>query len=78
MLLYKTSLLEFIGLGRQREALLDAGAPFVRLTGSGPTLYTLVDNWNRGEEIFRRLKDRGHEAYLAKLLRPGESSSPPL
>lgn len=74
----RVALLEFTGLGRQREALLDAGAPFVRLTGSGPTLYTLVDNWHSGKAIFRRLKDCGYEAYLVRLLGPGESSTPPL
>ena len=74
----RVALLAFPGLERQREALLDAGAPFARLTGSGPTLFTLVESRHQGEAIFRRLKDRGHEAYLARLLGPGESSPLPL
>lgn len=58
----------FPGLLRSRRAMLAAGAPFVRLTGTGPALYTLVERREEGEAILGRLTAGGHEAYLAALV----------
>jgi len=58
----------FPDLDEHRTALLKAGAAFVRLSGSGPTLFTLTDSREEGERILGRLKGKGHKAYLVELL----------
>lgn len=58
----------FPNLDEHRRALLEAGAAFARLSGSGPTLFTLVDSREEGEEVLSKLKENGHNAYLAKLM----------
>ena len=58
----------FPDLDEYRTALLKAGAAFVRLSGSGPTLFTLTDSREEGERILGRLKGNGHKAYLVELL----------
>ena len=63
----------FPGLAKARRALSKAGAPFARLTGTGPALYTLVERQEEGESILGRLKAGGHEAYLARLVGPNAS-----
>ncbi len=60
----------FPGLAKHRRALLKAGAPFVRLTGTGPALFTLVDRCEDGEAILHQLKAGGYEAHLAALFEP--------
>ena len=60
----------FRGLEVQLQTLLDAGAPFASLTGSGPALYTLVHSQEEATIISSLLKANGHEAYLARLLGP--------
>ncbi|MSQ22883.1 MAG: 4-(cytidine 5'-diphospho)-2-C-methyl-D-erythritol kinase [Dehalococcoidia bacterium] len=57
----------FPGLAKGRRALLKAGAPFARLTGTGPTLFALVEHLEEGKAILGRLVAGGHEAYLASL-----------
>ena len=46
-----------------RRAMLDAGAPWVRLTGSGPAMYTFADSEAEASAIALRLRDAGHRAY---------------
>ncbi len=58
----------FLGLEDYRQAMLDAGAPFVRLTGTGPALYTLVDDEQTGNAMLAKLKAGGHEAYISRLV----------
>ena len=48
-----------------RRAMLDAGAPWVRLTGSGPAMYTFADSEAEASAIALRLRDAGHRAYAA-------------
>jgi len=55
----------FPSLNDYWQLLLDAGAQDVHLCGSGPTLFTLSADYERGERIYHRLLDRGLEAYLA-------------
>jgi 4-diphosphocytidyl-2-C-methyl-D-erythritol kinase len=45
----------FPGLGEHRARLRAAGAPWVRLSGAGPTLFTLVPGRAEGEAIAARL-----------------------
>jgi len=50
-----------------REAFLAAGAPFARLSGSGPTLYTLLPDQDEGWRICQRLAARGIRCWLVPL-----------
>ncbi|MDO8750191.1 MAG: 4-(cytidine 5'-diphospho)-2-C-methyl-D-erythritol kinase [Dehalococcoidia bacterium] len=65
----------FPGLTKGRRALLKAGAPFARLTGTGPALFTLVERREEGDAILGQLKAGGYEAHVARLLGPGEDDS---
>lgn len=47
------------------RAFLDSGAPPVRLSGSGPTLFALCDRLAVAAPIWRRLRADGHDAWLA-------------
>ena len=48
-----------------RRAMLDAGAPWVRLTGSGPAMYTFTASAEVANGMAGRLRDAGHRAYAA-------------
>ena len=48
-----------------RRAMLDAGAPWVRLSGSGPAMYAFAASASEAASIARRLRDAGHRAYAA-------------
>lgn len=54
----------FSQLTDYRSRLLKAGARSVHLAGSGPTLFTLMPDKARGENLLKRLKGEGLEAYL--------------
>jgi len=56
------------GLIVYKEHLIKLGAPQVHLAGSGPTLFAIFDNNSKAEDIYRRCKDQGMKAYLAKTL----------
>jgi 4-diphosphocytidyl-2-C-methyl-D-erythritol kinase len=48
------------------EALHAAGAPLVRLSGSGPTLFAPFRALAPAAEVWRRLRAGGHEVWLAR------------
>lgn len=56
----------FPGLSIYRQRFLDCGAGAVHLAGSGPSLFTLVDNRAEGEEILRQLREARLEAHLVQ------------
>jgi len=56
----------FFGLDVAREHFLKLGAPFVHLAGSGPTLYTMLEDKNKAEELCVLLGKQRMESYLAK------------
>lgn len=56
------------GLNVYKEHLIKLGAPHIHLAGSGPTLYSILDNENQAEELFKRCKDQGMQVYLVKTL----------
>ena len=60
-----------------RSQMLAAGAAGVHLTGSGPSLFTLVPDRTSGEAIFNRLKSEGYEVYLTRTIGPGYSAQLP-
>jgi 4-diphosphocytidyl-2-C-methyl-D-erythritol kinase len=47
---------------------MSAGAPEVHLAGSGPTLFTLLPDRGRAEELHRSLLDLGLETYIVKTI----------
>jgi len=58
----------FPGMDRYRTQFLAAGADEIHLAGAGPTLFTLVDSRDEGEEILSRLMKQRMEAYLAETI----------
>ena len=57
-----------------RRAMLEAGAPWVRLTGSGPAMYTFLSSEAEAEALARRLRDSGHRAYAAATTGPQDGA----
>jgi len=51
-----------------KEHLLKLGAERVHLAGSGPTLFTLLEDRAKAEELYTRGKDQGLKCYLAATL----------
>jgi 4-diphosphocytidyl-2-C-methyl-D-erythritol kinase len=60
----------FPPLDTYRQAIVEAGGHHVRISGSGPTLYTLVKDEQEGKAILDKLLANGYEAYLAYTLTP--------
>ena len=58
----------FHGLEEYWNCFLAAGAEQVHLAGAGPTLFTLVEEKAKAEEICRRLEKEGMDVYLAETL----------
>jgi len=58
----------FAGLGGYREQFLKTGAQQVYLAGSGPALFTIIENKAQAEKIYRRLQKQGFESYLTDTL----------
>ena len=58
----------FVGLGDYWEQFLKTGAQEVHLAGSGPTLFTLVKDKIKAEEIHKNLQRQGLESYLVETL----------
>jgi 4-diphosphocytidyl-2-C-methyl-D-erythritol kinase len=58
----------FPGLERVRGQMLAAGAPNVRLSGSGPTLYTLYPHSaaSKAQRLYNSLADNGLNVYLVE------------
>ena len=60
----------FSGLDELTERFLKADAGFVRLSGSGPSLFTLTDDEEIGQHLLSRVAGEGVEAHLARLMDP--------
>ena len=58
----------FSGLDEYRQQFLESGATSVHLAGSGPALFTLVEDKVQAERIYRKLQQSGQESYLAETL----------
>jgi len=58
----------FTGLGEYREQFLRAGASDVHLAGSGPALFTLVEDRAEAERLYKYLQQQGLESYLTDTL----------
>ncbi len=57
-------------VARAREALLQAGAPLVRLSGSGPTLFAPFADLAQAVTVQRRLQAQAYETYLSRAVSP--------
>ena len=57
-------------LEEHRRALLGAGAGWVRLTGTGPGLYTLMASRERALALAERLRNAGYQPYVASTVGP--------
>ncbi len=55
----------FKGLREYRQKFIEAGAVDVHLAGSGPTLFTLLQDDVKASAIHKKLQEKGLEAYLA-------------
>ena len=60
----------FSGLDGIAERFLKSGAGFVRMSGSGPSLFTLTDDEEMGLHLLSRVAGEGVAAYLARLVNP--------
>jgi 4-diphosphocytidyl-2-C-methyl-D-erythritol kinase len=49
-----------------RDHLLKIGAPNIHLAGSGPTMFTLLEDKSQAEDLLVRLKNQGMEAFLTE------------
>jgi 4-diphosphocytidyl-2-C-methyl-D-erythritol kinase len=58
----------FPDLDQFRAAMVEAGADYVRISGSGPTLFTLIEDETIGEEILKQLHAQELAAYLVKTI----------
>jgi 4-diphosphocytidyl-2-C-methyl-D-erythritol kinase len=59
-------------VARTWEALVAAGAPLVRLSGSGPSLFAPFEALAPAMEVWRRLRAEGHEVRLARTVSRAE------
>jgi 4-diphosphocytidyl-2-C-methyl-D-erythritol kinase len=51
-----------------KEHFIKLGAPQVLLTGSGPTLFTMLENKAQAEDLYTRSQQQGLECYLTETL----------
>ena len=57
-------------VAQAREDLFQAGATNVKLSGSGPTLFSVFDNLSDAAVVQKRLQVQGHEVYLTQAINP--------
>ena len=53
-----------------KAALLHAGAPFARLSGSGPTLFAPFAALSDAHQAYQTLRSQGYEVYLSRAVYP--------
>jgi 4-diphosphocytidyl-2-C-methyl-D-erythritol kinase len=58
----------FSGLKAYKEHFIKLGAPNIHLAGSGPALFTLVEDRAEAERIYKNLQKQGLECYLTDTL----------
>ncbi|MDE2860616.1 MAG: 4-(cytidine 5'-diphospho)-2-C-methyl-D-erythritol kinase [Chloroflexota bacterium] len=56
-----------------RRTMLDAGASWVRLSGSGPAMYAFTASAEEADAMARRLREAGHRAHAAATVVPSTS-----
>ena len=66
--LERSVLEQYPPVAQARKALLDAGAPLVRLSGSGPTLFAPFSDLASAFQIHQHMHDQGYEVYLTRAI----------
>lgn len=61
----------YAGLEEYWQLFFALGADNVHLTGSGPTLFTIVQDKAQGQKLYRSLRREGLEAYLVQTMAKG-------
>jgi 4-diphosphocytidyl-2-C-methyl-D-erythritol kinase len=70
---FECSVLEtYPEVAHARAALLQAGALFVRLSGTGPTLFAPFPELTRAQRVQEQLQTQGYEVYLSRAIHPDE------
>ena len=49
-----------------KEHFIKLGAPHVHLAGSGPALFTMLENKAQAEDLYTRCQQQGMECYLTE------------
>ena len=62
---------QYSEVAQARKAVLDAGAEYVHLSGSGPTLFTTFSTLAAATQVQQRLQAQGYEVYLTRPVQPG-------
>jgi 4-diphosphocytidyl-2-C-methyl-D-erythritol kinase len=57
-------------VAQAREDMLRAGVPYVRLSGSGPTLFSTFSNLSQAAQVQQQLHAQGYEVYLTHAVYP--------
>lgn len=57
---------EYPAVAESRAAFIEAGAQFVRMSGSGPTLFALCASLEEAQPIYQTLLDGGRQVWLAR------------
>jgi 4-diphosphocytidyl-2-C-methyl-D-erythritol kinase len=65
-----TAFAQFSGLEVYKEHIKKLGAPNIHLAGSGPALFTLIEDKAQAEDLYTRCKQQGMEAYLTETVHP--------
>jgi 4-diphosphocytidyl-2-C-methyl-D-erythritol kinase len=61
-------LAQYPEVAQARQAMLQAGAPYVRLSGSGPTLFSTFPSLADAAHIEQSLRNQGYEVYLTRAI----------
>lgn len=64
----KVAMEAFSGLDHHFRTFLKCGAPFVKLSGTGPSLFTLVDDWDLASHLYKTVKQEDANVHLAELI----------
>ncbi len=62
---------QYAEVAQARKAVLDAGAEYVRLSGSGPTLFTTFSTLAAAVQVQVQLQTQGYKVYLTRAINPG-------
>jgi 4-diphosphocytidyl-2C-methyl-D-erythritol kinase len=58
----------FTGLNIMKDYMIECGAPYVHLSGTGPSLYTFVPEKEQGIKLRDRLNPKNHKVYLLETI----------
>ena len=73
--LERNVLKQYPAVAEAREAMFKAGSPFVRLSGSGPTLFAPFPDLSSATQVYQQLREKGYEVYLTCAVYPAMGES---